>query len=138
MATTHVPDLTIAQPDEGEVDELRNAERRLQAAMLAGDVSALDHLLDDRLIYTGGPDGGTYTKHDDLAVHRSRQLVMTKVVEEELTVLVDGHAGVTWFLGTLEGTFAGMPTSARMRFTRTWIHNDDRGWRIVAAHASPA
>lgn len=35
-------------------DELREAERRLQAAMLAGDVAALDQLLDDRAIFTGG------------------------------------------------------------------------------------
>jgi hypothetical protein len=124
--------------DRDLTHELRQAERRLQAAMLVGDVAALDMLLDDRLIYTGGLDGGCYTKQDDLEVHRSRQLVMTKVIEEDLQVLVDGRTGVTWFLGTLEGTFAGAPASARMRFTRTWINDDVVGWRIVAAHASPA
>jgi hypothetical protein len=34
---------------------LRDAERRLQAAQLAGDADVLDGLLDDRLICTGGP-----------------------------------------------------------------------------------
>jgi hypothetical protein len=34
---------------------LRDAERRMQAAQLAGDADVLDGLLDDRLIYTGGP-----------------------------------------------------------------------------------
>lgn len=38
-------------------DELREAECRLQAAQLAGDIAALDQLLDDRLIFTYGPDG---------------------------------------------------------------------------------
>ena len=133
-----IEEARLFMADDNLTDELRQAERRLQAAMLAGDVAALDQLLDDRLIYTGGPDGGCYTKEDDLQVHRSRQLVMTKVVEEDLTVLVDGRTGVTWFLGMLEGTFAGVPTNGRMRFTRTWIHDNDHGWRIVAAHASPA
>jgi ketosteroid isomerase-like protein len=118
-------------------DELRAAERRLQAAQLAGDIATLDQLLDDRLIFTFGPDGKCYTKQDDLHVHRSRQQVLTKVIEEDLTVLVEGRTGITWFLGTLEGTFTGTPFAARLRYTRTWIHNDDHGWRVVAAHASP-
>lgn len=83
-------------------DELRAAERRLQAAQLASDIAALDQLLDDRLIFTYGPDGKCYTKQDDLHVHRSQQQVLTKVIEEDLTVLVAGRTGVTWFLGALE------------------------------------
>jgi hypothetical protein len=118
-------------------EELRTAERRLQAAMLAGDVAVLDELLDDRLLHTGGPDGALYTKADDLRMHRTRQMVMTAVDEQELRLLVDGRTGVTWFLGTLAGSFDGTPFTARVRFTRFWLHGD-RGWRIVAAHASPA
>lgn len=117
-------------------DELREAERRLQAAQLAGDIAALDQLLDDRLIFTFGPDGKCYTKQDDLNVHRSRQQILTKVIEEGLTVLVEGRTGVTWFLGALEGTFDSTPFALRLRYTRTWIHDDDHGWRVVAAHAS--
>ncbi|WP_330256290.1 nuclear transport factor 2 family protein [Nocardia sp. NBC_00565] len=43
---------------------LREAERRLQAAQLAGDVQTLELLLDDRLIFTFGAD--TFTKAYDL------------------------------------------------------------------------
>lgn len=123
--------------EHNRADELRAAERRLQAAQLASDVAELDQLLDDRLIFTFGLDGKCHTKQDDLQVHRSGQQVVTKVEEEELTVLVEGRTGVTWFRGTVEGTFAGTPFAARLRYTRTWIHDDDHGWRIVAAHASP-
>jgi ketosteroid isomerase-like protein len=126
----------MAEPTR--TDELREAERRLQAAQLAGDIAALDQLLDDRLLFTFGPDGECYTKQDDLQLHRSRQQILTKVIEEDLTVLIEGRTGVTWFLGALEGTFAGTPFAARLRYTRTWIHDDDHGWRVVAAHASPA
>ncbi len=116
---------------------LRAAERRLQAAQLAGDAGALDALLDDRLIYTGGPDGARYTKRDDLEIQRAHKQVLSSVEEEDLIVLVDGHTGVTWFLGTLEGTFDGAAFKARLNFTRTWVYSPGSGWRVIAAHASP-
>jgi ketosteroid isomerase-like protein len=118
------------------MEDLKDAERRLQAAQLAGDVEALDRLLDDRLIFTFGAD--VHTKADDLALHRTRTQVVTRVAEEELTVLADGHTGVTWFLGKIEGTVHGAPFAARMRYTRTWLYDETRGWRVIAAHASMA
>jgi hypothetical protein len=117
---------------------LLEADRRLQAAQLTADVSALDALLDDRLVFTGGPDGGVYSKADDLSGHRSGIQVMSRVEEESLDALVDGSTGVTWFLGTLEGVYAGTPFLVRLRYTRTWIHDEETGWRVIAAHSSPA
>ncbi|MET8912582.1 nuclear transport factor 2 family protein [Micromonospora sp. NPDC004551] len=119
-----------------DVEALRAAERRLQQAQLGSDVEALDRLIDDRLVFTG-PDGGLYSKQDDLRVHRSGQQSMTRVEEEDLSVLVVGGTGVTWFLGTIEGTLAGEPFLARVRYTRTWILDSDKGWRLIAAHVSP-
>ena len=117
------------------VDELRAAERRLQAAQLASDVAELDRLIDDRLVFTG-PDGRLYSKQDDLHVHRSGEQSMTEVVEEELTALVAGRTGVTWFLGRLAGEIKGEPFTARVRYTRTWVHDDGYGWRLIAAHVT--
>ena len=59
-----------------------------------------------------GIHGACYTKHDDLHLHRTRQQILTKVIEEDLTVLVEGRTGITWFLGTVEGTVAGTPFAA--------------------------
>ena len=112
---------------------LLRAERQLQAAQLAGDVDALDRLLDDRLVAIG-PDGGRYTKDDDLAAHRSGTSVVSELVEEDVEVVVAGSTGVTFFTGTVSGTFEGQPMSARLRYTRTWVHHDRLGWRILAAH----
>ena len=112
---------------------LLSAERALQAAQLAGDVAELDRLLDDRLVAIG-PDGARYTKDDDLAAHRSGSSVITDLVEEDVEVLVAGTTGVTFFTGTVTGTFGGAPMSARLRYTRTWAHDDEAGWRILAAH----
>ena len=49
-------------------------------------------------------------------------------MEEDLTVLVEGGAGVTWLLGALEGTFAGAPFAARLRYTRTWETTAGVSW----------
>jgi hypothetical protein len=114
--------------------DLREAERRLQAAQLTGDVHTLDELLDDRLIFTLGAD--TFTKVDDLELHRTGAQTVSRLDEEELTVLVTGTTGVTWFLGTVEGSVHGAPFAARMRYTRAWAHDEAYGWRVVAAHAS--
>ncbi|MBC8988706.1 nuclear transport factor 2 family protein [Micromonospora chalcea] len=119
------------------VEALRAAERRLQRAQLSSDVAALDRLIDDRLVFTG-PDGRLYSKQDDLHVHRSGQQTITRVDEEDLAVLVAGGTGVTWFLGTVEGTLAGEPFLARVRYTRTWILDKNEGWRLLAAHVGPA
>ncbi|MDR7380506.1 nuclear transport factor 2 family protein [Promicromonospora iranensis] len=116
-------------------ESLRQAERRLQAAQLASDVDALDRLIDDTALFTG-PDGSVLSKRDDLRAHASGYQVMSRVEEEDLKVLVTARTGVTLFLGTLEGTFGGERLAARMRYTRTWTHDDQAGWRVLTAHAA--
>jgi hypothetical protein len=95
-------------------EDLLRAERRLQAAQLAGDVAALDRLLDDRLVAIG-PDGARFTKGDDLAGHRSGSSVVSELVEEDVEVLVVGTTGVTFFTGRVTGVFEGSPLSERLR-----------------------
>jgi hypothetical protein len=117
------------------LESLQVAERRLQAAQLAGDVAVLDELIDERLVFTG-PDGQLYDKADDLRLHRSGEQTMTAVQEEELLSLVDGRTGVTWFVGRLAGTFKGTRFDMRARYTRTWVFDDTSGWKLIAGHAS--
>jgi Domain of unknown function (DUF4440) len=117
--------------------DLMTAERRLQAAQLAADADALDELIDERLVFTG-PDGRLYSKQDDLEIQRSGQQRLTRVDAEDVRALVDGDTGVTWFLGTVAGVFLGDEFSQRVRYTRTWIRSDEHGWRLLAAHVSPA
>jgi Domain of unknown function (DUF4440) len=118
-----------------DTDALRAVDRRLQAAQLAADAATLDELIDDRLVFTG-PDGRLYSKQDDLDLQRSGGQRLTQVTEDELTALVAGDTGVTWFRGRLAGRFLGEEFTAHVRYTRTWIRTDT-GWRLLAAHVSP-
>lgn len=113
---------------------LREAEQRLQAAVRSGDAEALDGLLDDRVVYTG-PDGSTSTKEQDLHAHRSRALAVEVFDQQDLHVTVVGSTGITRVLAGIEGTAGGQPFTARLRYTRTWVHADGT-WRVLAAHAS--
>jgi len=114
-------------------ETLLHAERQLQAAQVAGDVAGLDRLLHDRLVAIG-PDGTRFTKDDDLASHRSGASVISQLVEDGVETLVVGATGVTFFTGTVAGIFEGSPLTARLRYTRTWVHDTQAGWQILAAH----
>ncbi|SEN77843.1 nuclear transport factor 2 family protein [Actinacidiphila rubida] len=118
------------------VAALHEAEQRLQTAVRSGDVEVLDVLMDDRAVYTG-PDGRSFTKDEDLTAHRSRALAVDVLDQHDLQVTVVGATGVTRLLASLQGTAAGTPFAARLRYTRTWVHTDGI-WRVLAAHASAA
>jgi len=111
-------------------------EERLQRAQLTSDVDELDTLIHDELVFVG-PDGARASKADDLAAHRSGLFRFTAVEAEDVDARVVGDVGITVFTGRLAGEIAGEPFEARMRYTRTWVGDDDGdGWRILAAHAS--
>lgn len=93
-------------------EELHRAEKRLQAAMFTGDVVELDRFLYDRRLRLV-PSLARVSKAQDLQACRSRQLVSTKLVEDDLEV-VGERTGVTRILTTLEGTDPGVPFAARM------------------------
>ncbi len=119
--------------DEGLRAALNMAEDLLRAATLAGDVTSLDQLLDDHIIYTG-PDGRQVSKQQDLDAYASGAVEITGYEEEHRTIRVIGRTGLTWVLAEVSGRAGGQRFGARLRYTRTWAH--DTGWRVVAAHAS--
>ena len=111
------------------LNEINQQEERLRIAMLAGDVQALDALIDDRLIFIG-PDGGVYGKQDDLDLHRSGQQKITKVAPGEVRIELYGEAAISTVQAKLAGTFKGQAFEGNYRYIRTWLRTD-RGWRIV-------
>ncbi len=119
-----------------DIDSLRAADRRLQAAQLAADAATLDDLIDERLIFTG-PDARLYSKEDELAMQRAGAQRLTEVTEEELVAVVAGDTGVTCLRARLAGWFHGEEFTAHVRYTRTWIRSSS-GWRLLAGHVSPA
>lgn len=116
-----------------DLDELRAAELRLQAAQLASDVATLDELLHPDLTFVG-PDGAMSGKDVDLYVHRSGDIAITVLEPEELVVKVVGAVGVTVLPARLAGSYRAESFDGRMRYTRTWTKVNG-SWQILAAHA---
>jgi hypothetical protein len=115
-------------------DPILAAEEELRRAQLAGDVAALDRLLDDELVFTG-IDGRLYAKADDLTLHRSGKLRITRMDPGERRVLRLGPVVVVSVRMEAAATVDGAEVSGPLRYTRVWYERPG-GWRVVAGHMS--
>jgi len=117
-------------PDES----LHASEAALRQAQLTSDVSALERLVDDALVFTG-PDGAVYGKVDDLDAHRRGWVRITRLEPSEERIQRFGHIAVVSVRMEMSGTFRDAPFAGPFRYTRVWCARPD-GWRIVAGHVS--
>ncbi len=125
--------MQIRESTSGD-DDVRERELALRAAQLAGDVDALDDLIDDALVFTG-PDGRIYSKQDDLDAHRAGAIRITRLEpSDEHVQRFHGIAVVTVRM-EMSGTFNGAPFAGAFRYLRVWCRRPD-GWRIVAGQVS--
>ena len=116
-------------------DSLLACEAALRQAQLAGDVAALDRLLDDTLMFTG-PDGAVYGKADDLDAHRQGWVRISRLEPSEERIQRFGSLAVVSVRMEMAGTFKGAAFAGPFRYTRGW-REGPHGWRIVAGHVSP-
>ena len=110
--------------------QIRACEARLHSAMLASDVTELEALLADDLLFAG-PTGELATKDMDLELHRSGGTRFREFMPKELEIRVWSEqfalASAKIFL---RGTFLGQPFSGDYRYTRIW-RKGPHGWQIV-------
>ena len=117
-------------------DPILAAEAALRIAMLAGDVAALDRLLDDALVFAAL--GGTVVgKEADLDAHRSGRLRLARLDPDDRHVVRLAGAAVVSVRMTVEATVDGAAAGGVFRYTRVWAERPD-GWRVVAGHMSAA
>ena len=114
--------------------EIANRETELRQAQLASDVHTLDRLLDDALIFTSF-DGTIATKADDLSLHRSGRLRISRMDPLETHMLHLGQTSIVSVKMDAAATLDGAPMVGVLRYTRIW-HKRNEGWRIVAGHMS--
>jgi ketosteroid isomerase-like protein len=114
--------------------EILACEAELRQAQLTGDVATLDRLLDDGLVFTSF-DGTLASKSDDLALHRSGRLRITRMEPVDRHIVHLGTTSVVSVLMNAAAIVDGAPVTADMRYTRVW-HKRPEGWRVVAGHMS--
>jgi len=116
--------------------EIEDAEHRMRAAQLAADVSALDELIDDDLLFTG-PNGQLGTKQADLDAHASGVVRFLEHEPVELKVRNLGDdVAVSALLARLRVRVAGKVDAGTYRYTRVWAREDGERWRVIGGHVS--
>jgi len=115
-------------------DEILACEAQLREAQLTGDVAVLDRLLDDLLLFTN-IDGALASKNDDLLLHRSGSLRITRMDPSDYHLLHLRDTSVVSVRMNAEAIMNGVPVSATLRYTRIW-HKRMDGWPLVAGHMS--
>ncbi|MCU0646519.1 MAG: nuclear transport factor 2 family protein [Gemmatimonadaceae bacterium] len=116
--------------------EILALEARLRAAQLAADVTALDVLLSDDLLFTG-PDGRLATKADDLGAHGSGAVRFRVHRPTALAMRrVGANVCVTVLRAYLEVEVGGAVMRGPVRYTRVWAREGDSVWRVVAGQVS--
>jgi len=119
------------------VTEIGMLEEQLRAAMLASDVSRLDELLSDALVFTN-QHGLRLTKADDLAAHRSGLLAIDTINVRDVPVIrLLGNTAIACLTVDVEGRYADQGFGGTFAYSRVW-HRTDGRWRIEAAHCSSA
>jgi hypothetical protein len=128
---SHLPSFLIVNME----DTIQQLESELRAAQLNSDVTTLDRLIDDALLFTG-PDGALATKADDLAMHRDRIVQFTSHEPRNLQwISVTDEVVVVALQVRLTGRFHEAEFAGDFRYTRVWARRND-AWRVVAGHVS--
>lgn len=113
---------------------IENLEEKLRQAMLTSDVSVLDELIADDLVWTMHT-GLVVNKQFDLDAHRSGIFRFTKLEIHDRQLHPYGDCVVVTLKADLAGIYDGQAFSETYRFTRVWLKRHDR-WQIVAGHVS--
>ncbi|HEY9661665.1 MAG TPA: nuclear transport factor 2 family protein [Allocoleopsis sp.] len=110
--------------------QIRECEARLYAAMSASDVSELDALIADDLLFAG-PTGELATKAMDLDLHRTGGTQFHEFVPKELEIRVWNEnfvlASARIFLS---GIYLGNAFAGDYRYMRVW-RKGKSGWQIA-------
>jgi len=111
-------------------------EARIRMAQLGADLTTLDALISDDLLFTG-PDGQLGSKAQDLEAYRSGTVKFIEHIPEELRIRrVSADVSISALLARLTVDVAGSLSRGTYRYTRIWARDDGQAWRVVGGHVS--
>jgi ketosteroid isomerase-like protein len=111
-------------------ETIRELQRRLDQALLAGDAGVLDELVSDdcRII---GPKGYFIPKAEWIDVHKSGdyQQIVLETSDQEIRTL--GDAAVIWDVQRSQCRYRGATIDGNFRVSHVWARQGQR-WQLVA------
>jgi ketosteroid isomerase-like protein len=124
----------LVGPPDPEIVAL---EAEIRAAQLAADVTALERLIADELLFTG-PDGRLGTKAADLAAHRSGAVRVREHQPAELRIRrIGADVAIVSLCSRLAVEVGGSVVRGMFRYTRVWAR-EEGAFRVVGGHVSAA
>jgi ketosteroid isomerase-like protein len=128
--------LVSAQDDEAAARaQVVALEKAWNQAYKAGDIKALDAILDNSLVLVED-DGSLKTKSEFLGSIKASSVNQEQVAPESLTVRVFGKTAIAIGVIAVKGTQGGKSVIHRERFIDTWI-NKNGTWICIATDAPP-
>ena len=115
--------------------EIMAHERKLVEAMKTCNVSLLDTLLHDDLLFNG-PTGETATKAMDLANYRSGGIKLRTVESSDPRISFIGDDAVIAITVRIEGDYMGQHIDGRVRYLRVW-KSIDGAWKVIGGSVVP-
>lgn len=117
------------------VAQIRELENRRYAAMLASDVSTLDALLSDRLVYCHS-NAERDTKATYLERVRNKTFIYESLEHPEENIIVTSDAAVVVGAMIGKGLWGGKIHELRNAALAVWAREAE-GWRLVAYQPTP-
>jgi hypothetical protein len=104
-------------------------EQQLVEGIKKGDISLLDKILHDELLFLA-PNGKVISKETDLASHRAGEMIVKQLTSsiEEIKI-IDDTAVVTIVYDT-KGIMLGNPIEGKFRYLRIWKQFPD-GMKVI-------
>ena len=113
------------------LEEIVDAEKQLQQAMVNNDVQALERLIHDDLVFIDA-EGNVQGKRDDIESHASGAVVQTAVeFVEEPVMQFYGESAIVAVKAHVKVRVQGKPLEAFCRYLRVWLFQDER-WQIIS------
>ena len=106
------------------------ANEQYDAAIMGGDLPALEQLFADEFIYTS-PTAEVLNKTQQMAALSSGGLKLTEAKSDDVRVRIYGETAVMTGRFTARAERAGKIDMIEERYTAVWVRRDGR-WQLVA------
>lgn len=114
------------------IETIARCEEELRAAMLAGDVEALERLLAEDMIFVDQL-GVRRSREDDIAAHRSGLLELSSLdFRGDRYIRSHGDVASVVVTADVAGTYGGAAFFGTFAYLRLWEQEGDP-WQIILA-----
>jgi len=115
--------------------EIQQKEEELRKAMLNSDLSKLDELISDDLIFTL-PTGDVASKEMDIAAHKSGIQKLTELQCLKSEIRVFENVVIVASKMQLKGTYGDHKIDGDYSYTRVWSQEREE-WKVIGGQVAP-